>query len=85
MLKTCLTQFRWTPIQNYTKFEHVEGEFRVIYIAKHEEAIYVLHSFQKKAQKTPKKDIDITNSSFGVHLVPMFYEFRRVRPCRTVT
>ncbi|MCU7937083.1 MAG: hypothetical protein KZQ99_19805 [Candidatus Thiodiazotropha sp. (ex Dulcina madagascariensis)] len=25
------------------------------------------------------------NSSFGVHLVPMFYEFRRVRPCRTVT
>ena len=30
---------------------HVEGEFRVLYIAKYEEAIYVLHAFQKKSQK----------------------------------
>lgn len=37
----------------------VEGAFRVIYIAKYEEAAYVLHAFQKKSQKTPKKDIDI--------------------------
>jgi phage-related protein len=43
---------------------HVEGEFRVLYIAKYEEAIYVLHAFQKKTQKTPKKDIDIAKARF---------------------
>lgn len=35
-----------------------EGQYRVIYIAKFEEAIYVLHAFQKKTQKTNKQDID---------------------------
>ena len=43
---------------------HVEGEFRVLYVAKNEEAIYVLHAFQKKAQKTPKRDIDISKTCF---------------------
>ena len=43
---------------------HVEGEFRVIYIAKYEEAIYILHAFQKKTQKTPKRDIDIAKTRF---------------------
>ena len=36
-----------------------EGQYRVIYIAKFEEAVYVLHAFQKKkTQKTSKQDID---------------------------
>lgn len=35
-----------------------KGQYRVIYIAKFEEAIYVLHAFQKKTQKTNKQDID---------------------------
>ena len=43
---------------------HVEGEFRVLYVAKYEEAIYALHAFQKKAQKTPKRDIDIAKTRF---------------------
>ncbi len=43
---------------------HVEGEFRVIYIAKYEEAIYILHAFQKKTQKTLKRDIDIAKTRF---------------------
>ena len=34
-----------------------EGEFRVIYIAKFEEAVYVLHAFRKKTQKTRKEDL----------------------------
>ena len=38
---------------------HAEGEHRIIYIAKFEEGIYVLHAFQKKGQKTTKKDLDI--------------------------
>jgi len=35
-----------------------EGQYRVIYIANFEEAIYVLHAFQKKTQKTSKQDMD---------------------------
>ena len=35
-----------------------EGQYRVIYVAKFADAVYVLHAFQKKTQKTPKQDID---------------------------
>ncbi|MFZ4539970.1 type II toxin-antitoxin system RelE/ParE family toxin [Propionivibrio sp.] len=35
------------------------GAFRVIYVAKFAEAVYVLHAFQKKTQKTAKYDIDL--------------------------
>ncbi|MEQ8485577.1 MAG: type II toxin-antitoxin system RelE/ParE family toxin [Pseudomonadales bacterium] len=35
------------------------GQWRVIYVAKFEEAIYVLHAFQKKTQQTPRTDIDL--------------------------
>ena len=37
---------------------HQGGEYRVIYVAKYEDAIYVLHAFQKKTQRTSKTDID---------------------------
>ena len=33
-------------------------QFRVFYVAKFEEAIYVLHAFQKKSQKTATPDIE---------------------------
>lgn len=36
---------------------HEENEYRVLYVAKFEEAIYVLHSFVKKTQQTSTKDI----------------------------
>jgi len=35
------------------------GAYRVIYVAKFEHAIYVLHAFQKKTQKTDKRDLDL--------------------------
>ena len=35
------------------------GTFRVVYVAKLEGAVYVLHCFQKKTQKTAKPDIDL--------------------------
>ena len=38
---------------------HVDGEFRVIYVANIGSEIYVLHAFRKKTQKTEKKDIDM--------------------------
>ena len=34
------------------------GAYRVIYVAKLADAIYVLTAFQKKQQKTPKREID---------------------------
>lgn len=36
---------------------HVLGEWRVIYVAKFRDAVYVLHSFQKKSRKTKRADI----------------------------
>ena len=43
---------------------HVEGEHRIIYLAKFEEGVYVLHAFPKKTQKTPRKDIEIAKARF---------------------
>lgn len=40
------------------------GAFRVIYVARFAEAIYVLHAFQKKANKTPKPDIELARKRF---------------------
>ena len=34
------------------------GAFRVIYVAKFRNAVYVLHAFQKKSQKTARRDIE---------------------------
>jgi phage-related protein len=46
-----------------------EGQFRVIYIAKNEDAIYVLHAFQKKTQKTSKQDLDTAKQALKTLLV----------------
>jgi phage-related protein len=36
------------------------GAFRVLYVAKFDDAVYVLHCFQKKTQKTSKTDMNLT-------------------------
>lgn len=41
------------------------GIFRVIYTARLADAIYVLHAFQKKTQKTSKRDIETANLRFN--------------------
>jgi phage-related protein len=40
------------------------GAYRVIYLARRAEAVYVLHAFQKKTQATPKKDLAIAKVRF---------------------
>jgi phage-related protein len=40
------------------------GAFRVLYVAKFAEAVYVLHCFQKKAQKTRKADLDLAGQRY---------------------
>jgi len=42
----------------------LEGAFRVIYLAKFSEAVYVLHAFEKKTQQTAKREIDLARDRF---------------------
>jgi phage-related protein len=35
------------------------GAFRVLYVAKFADAIYVLHCFQKKTERTSKADVEL--------------------------
>lgn len=44
----------------------IAGAFRVIYVAKFADVIYVLHCFQKKAQKTSKRDLDLAEKRYRV-------------------
>lgn len=37
----------------------IAGAFRVIYVAKFEHAVYVLHAFKKKTRKTPLADVEL--------------------------
>ena len=43
---------------------HVLGEWRVIYVARFRDAVYVLHSFQKKSQKTSRQDIEFVRQRY---------------------
>ncbi|MGH8616566.1 MAG: type II toxin-antitoxin system RelE/ParE family toxin [Burkholderiales bacterium] len=43
---------------------HADGEHRVIYLAKFEEAVYVLHAFTKKTQKAPKLDVEVAAARY---------------------
>jgi phage-related protein len=36
---------------------HTDTEHRVLYVAKFEEAVYVLHAFEKKSRQTRDKDL----------------------------
>lgn len=40
------------------------GAFRVMYVAKFRDAIYVLHCFQKKSQKTSAEDIALATQRY---------------------
>ena len=55
----------WKPMNSIGKgireirIEEASGHYRVIYLANLEDAVYVLHAFQKKTRKTRKSDIDL--------------------------
>ncbi len=60
----------WKPMQAIgvgvceIRLRDVAGAFRVIYFARFGNAIYVLHSFQKKSQKTSRQDVDLARERF---------------------
>ncbi len=43
---------------------HVLGEWRVLYVAKLAKAVYVLHAFKKKTQKTRREDIELARERY---------------------
>lgn len=60
-----LEPFDWKPMPTVgsgvreIRVRDDSGAFRVLYIAKLEDAVYVLHCFQKKTQATAKRDLDL--------------------------
>lgn len=42
-----------------------DGAFRLFYVAKFAEAVYVLHAFEKKSQKTPMLDLQLGRSEYA--------------------
>ena len=42
-----------------------DGAFRLFYVAKFSEAIYVLHVFQKKSRKTSGLDLELARSRYS--------------------
>ncbi|MBX9659294.1 MAG: type II toxin-antitoxin system RelE/ParE family toxin [Nitrospiraceae bacterium] len=61
----------WKPIPtvgpgvNEIRVWENSGTYRVIYVAKFEEAVYVLHVFEKRSQKTPKGDIHLARGRYA--------------------
>ncbi len=60
----------WKPINTIgqgvreIRIRDNDGAFRVIYVAKFEDAICVLHCFQKKTQKTSSEDIALASRRY---------------------
>ena len=42
----------------------ISGAFRVVYVAKFADAVYVLHAFQKKSQKTSREDLALAKQRY---------------------
>ncbi|HEX9450028.1 MAG TPA: type II toxin-antitoxin system RelE/ParE family toxin [Burkholderiales bacterium] len=57
--------FDWKPVATVgqgireIRLRDESGAYRILYVAKLEDAVYVLHCFQKKTQKTPAGDIGL--------------------------
>jgi phage-related protein len=54
---------------------HCRNEYRVLYVAKFDEAIYILNSFVKKTQQTPVKEIALAKKRYAELIA-----FRRAIP-----
>jgi len=43
---------------------HVLGEWRVIYVARFNDVVHVLHAFRKKSRKTSQQDIELARHRY---------------------
>jgi phage-related protein len=46
------------------RIRDTSGIYRVVYVARFQDVIYVLHAFKKKTQRTSKIDIELAKSRF---------------------
>ena len=46
------------------RLRETAGAFRVLYVAKFDDAVYVLHCFQKKTQKASKMDLNVATQRY---------------------
>ena len=46
------------------KVREKEGQFRVVYLVRRRDRIYVLNAFQKKTRRTPKQEIELAKKRF---------------------
>ena len=44
---------------------HAAGEFRVLYVAKFADALYVLHAFEKKTRQTREADLELARRNLA--------------------
>ena len=60
----------WKPMKTVgpgvseIRVREASGAYRVIFLASRPEAIYVLHCFQKKTERTTQRDIDLAKARF---------------------
>ena len=60
----------WKPMKtigsgvNEIRVRGEGGAFRTLYVATFKEAVYVLHAFQKKTQKTAKADLSLAMTRY---------------------
>ncbi|WP_119268774.1 type II toxin-antitoxin system RelE/ParE family toxin [Taklimakanibacter deserti] len=65
-----LEPFDWKPIRSIgpgvseIRVRDSSGEYRVVYVAKYAEAIYVLHCFHKTTQKAEQHTIELARRRF---------------------
>ena len=48
-----------------TRLWEESGTYRILYVARFEEALYVLHVFEKRSQKTPQRDIQLAKERYA--------------------
>jgi phage-related protein len=65
-----LEPFDWKPMPvvgpgvREIRVREDSGAFRVLYVTKVADAVYVLHCFQKKTQATAKRDLDLASKRY---------------------
>lgn len=65
-----LVPYDWKPMSTVgagvreIRIRDESGAYRVLYVAKRADAVYVLHCFQKKTQAIPKQDIELASKRY---------------------
>lgn len=70
----------WRPISTIgagvkeIRISEAGDAFRIVYVVKFEDAIFVLHCFQKKSQRTSRKDISLAARRYKELVKELFHE-----------